>query len=264
MLFLKRNSCPPTTRMVWFDSNEKNNIFIFEAAHVIITRKPLLLSKTFLADKQVLGEFQLCKYTDAWHWLDKHQMSFPDRFAGGPSWLGFVPPHAAVRLLKSQWRDLLLHIDNSIDLNGDGILFTELSRSSHQTGKTSSQFPWDLYSRIWLSTIEHIHQLFLPKPPESSQPLSTGYSWWLVIHLHMINNQIWISTKLGCMMQALFMSYYIPCARLLALDLSGKMKTKHKLNGRATRFQKFTFKLNCLTLLAGENLLSETKRNSEP
>ncbi|EHD87169.1 oxidoreductase, Gfo/Idh/MocA family [Streptococcus pneumoniae GA13494] len=129
----------------WFDliqTAEKNNCFIFEAARNY-HEKAFTTIKNFLADKQVLGaDFNYAKYSSKMPDLLTGQTPnvFSDRFAGGALMdLGIYPLYAAVRLFEKA-NDATYHaqqLDNSIDLNGDGILFYPDYQVHIKAGKTS-------------------------------------------------------------------------------------------------------------------------------
>lgn len=152
----------------WFDliqTAEKNNCFIFEAARNY-HEKAFTTIKNFLADKQVLGaDFNYAKYSSKMPDLLTGQTPnvFSDRFAGGALMdLGIYPLYAAVRLFGKA-NDATYHaqqLDNSIDLNGDGILFYPDYQVHIKAGKNiTSNLPCEIYTTdgtLTLNTIEHI------------------------------------------------------------------------------------------------------------
>ena len=115
----------------WLDlvqTAEKNHCFIFEAARNY-HEKAFTIIKNFLADKQILGaDFNYAKYSSKMPDLlaGLTPNVFSDRFAGGALMdLGIYPLYAAVRLFGKAENATYQaqQLDNSIDLNGDGILF---------------------------------------------------------------------------------------------------------------------------------------------
>ena len=89
---------------------------------------------------------------------------FSDRFAGGALMdLGIYPLYAAVRLFGKA-KDATYQaqqLDNSIDLNGDGILFYPDYQVHIKAGKNiTSNLPCEIYTTdgtLTLNTIEHVH-----------------------------------------------------------------------------------------------------------
>ena len=120
---------------------EKNHCFIFEAARNY-HEEALPLSK-LLADKQVLGaDFNYAKYSSKMPDLLAGQTPnvFSDRFAGGSSYgLGDLSPLRCLFVSLERLRDATYQaqqLDNSIDLNGDGILFYPDFQVHIKAGKT--------------------------------------------------------------------------------------------------------------------------------
>ena len=152
----------------WLDlrhTAEKNHCFIFEAARNY-HEKAFTIIKNFLADKQILGaDFNYAKYSSKMPDLlaGLRPNVFSDRFAGGALMdLGIYPIYAAVRLfgkaLDTSYQGQQL--ENSIDLNGDGILFYPDFQVHIKTGKNiTSNLPCEIYTAdgtLRLDTIEHI------------------------------------------------------------------------------------------------------------
>ena len=153
----------------WLDlrhTAEKNHCFIFEAARNY-HEKAFTIIKNFLADKQILGaDFNYAKYSSKMPDLlaGLRPNVFSDRFAGGALMdLGIYPIYAAVRLfgkaLDTSYQGQQL--ENSMDLNGDGILFYPDFQVHIKTGKNiTSNLPCEIYTAdgtLRLDTIEHIH-----------------------------------------------------------------------------------------------------------
>ena len=152
----------------WLDlrhTAEKNHCFIFEAARNY-HEKAFTIIKNFLADKQILGaDFNYAKYSSKMPDLlaGLRPNVFSDRFAGGALMdLGIYPIYAAVRLfgkaLDTSYQGQQL--ENSMDLNGDGILFYPDFQVHIKTGKNiTSNLPCEIYTAdgtLRLDTIEHI------------------------------------------------------------------------------------------------------------
>ena len=152
----------------WLDlihTAEKNHCFIFEAARNY-HEKAFTTIKNFLADKQILGaDFNYAKYSSKMPDLlaGLRPNVFSDRFAGGALMdLGIYPIYAAVRLfgkaLDTSYQGQQL--ENSMDLNGDGILFYPDFQVHIKTGKNiTSNLPCEIYTAdgtLRLDTIEHI------------------------------------------------------------------------------------------------------------
>ncbi len=152
----------------WLDliqTAERNNCFIFEAARNY-HEKAFTTIKNFLADKQILGaDLNYAKYSSKMPDLLTGQTPnvFSDRFAGGALMdLGIYPLYASVRLFGKA-NDATYHaqqLDNSIDLNGDGILYYPDFQAHIKTGKNiTSNLPCEIYTAdgtLTLNTIEHI------------------------------------------------------------------------------------------------------------
>ncbi len=144
---------------------EKNNCFILEAARNY-HEKAFTTIKKFLADKQILGaDFNYAKYSSKMPDLlaGKTPNVFSGSFAGGALMdLGIYPLYAAVSLFgKAQ--NATYHaqqLDNSIDLNGDGILFYPDFQVHIKAGKNiTSNLPCEIYTTdgtLTLNTIEHV------------------------------------------------------------------------------------------------------------
>ena len=144
---------------------EKNNCFIFEAARNY-HEKAFTIIKNFLADKQILGaDFNYAKYSSKMPDLlaGLTPNVFSDRFAGGALMdLGIYPIYAAVRLFGKAKEATYQgqQLDNSIDLNGDGILFYPDFQVHIKAGKNiTSNLPCEIYTTdgtLTLNTIEHV------------------------------------------------------------------------------------------------------------
>ena len=144
---------------------KKNHCFIFEAARNY-HEKAFTTIKNFLADKQILGaDFNYAKYSSKMPNLLAGETPnvFSDRFAGGALMdLGIYPLYAAVRLFGKA-KDATYQgqqLDNSIDLNGDGILFYPDYQVHIKAGKNiTSNLPCEIYTTdgtLTLNTIEHV------------------------------------------------------------------------------------------------------------
>ena len=157
-----------TQTQEWLDliqTANKNHCFIFEAARNY-HEKAFTTIKNFLADKQILGaDFNYAKYSSKMPDLLAGETPnvFSDRFAGGALMdLGIYPLYAAVRLFgKAQDATYQSQqLDNSIDLNGDGILFYPDFQVHIKAGKNiTSNLPCEIYTTdgtLTLNTIEHI------------------------------------------------------------------------------------------------------------
>ena len=144
---------------------QEHHRFIFEAARNY-HEDAFATIKDFLADKQVLGaDFNYAKYSSKMPDLlvGKTPNVFSDRFAGGALMdLGIYPIYAAVRLfgkaLDATYQ--AQQLDNTIDLNGDGIL-SYLEYQVHiKAGKNiTSNLPCEIYTTdgtLTLNTIEHV------------------------------------------------------------------------------------------------------------
>ena len=144
---------------------EEHHSFIFEAARNY-HEKAFTTIKNFLADKQILGaDFNYAKYSSKMPNLLAGETPnvFSDRFAGGALMdLGIYPIYAAIRLfgkaLDTSYQGQQL--ENSMDLNGDGILFYPDFQVHIKTGKNiTSNLPCEIYTAdgtLRLDTIEHI------------------------------------------------------------------------------------------------------------
>ena len=144
---------------------EKNNCFIFEAARNY-HEKAFTTIKNFLADKQILGaDFNYAKYSSKMPDVLAGQTPnvFSNRFAGGALMdLGIYPIYAAVCLfgkaLDATYQGQQL--ENSIDLNGDGILFYPDYQVHIKAGKNiTSNLPCEIYTTdgtLTLNTVEHV------------------------------------------------------------------------------------------------------------
>ena len=144
---------------------KKNHCFIFEAARNY-HEEAFTTIKNFLADKQILGaDFNYAKYSSKMPNLLTGQIPnvFSDRFAGGALMdLGIYPLYAAVRLFGKA-KDATYQaqqLNNSIDLNGDGILFYTDYQVHIKAGKNiTSNLPCEIYTTdgtLTLNTIEHV------------------------------------------------------------------------------------------------------------
>jgi len=144
---------------------KKNHCFIFEAARNY-HEEAFTTIRNFLADKQILGaDFNYVKYSSKMPDLLAGQTPnvFSDRFAGGTLMdLGIYPIYAAVCLfgkaLDATYQGQQL--ENSIDLNGDGILFYPDYQVHIKAGKNiTSNLPCEIYTTdgtLTLNTIEHV------------------------------------------------------------------------------------------------------------
>ena len=142
-----------------------NKCFIFEAARNY-HEDAFTTIKDFLANKQILGaDFNYAKYSSKMPNLlagDTPNV-FSDRFAGGALMdLGIYPIYASVRLFgKSTHATYQAQkLDNSIDLNGDGILSYPNYQVHIKAGKNiTSNLPCEIYTTdgtLTLNTIEHV------------------------------------------------------------------------------------------------------------
>lgn len=144
---------------------QENQRFIFEAARNY-HENAFELVKDFLADKHVLGaDFNYAKYSSKMPELlaGNTPNVFSDRFAGGALMdLGIYPLYAAIRLFGKPNRATYQaqQLDNSIDLNGDGILSYPDYQVHIKAGKNiTSNLPCEIYTTdgtLTLNTIEHI------------------------------------------------------------------------------------------------------------
>ena len=144
---------------------QDNQRFIFEAARNY-HEDAFATIKNFLADKLVLGaDFNYAKYSSKMPNLlagDTPNV-FSDRFAGGALMdLGIYPIYAAVRLFGKPTHATYQaqKLDNSIDLNGDGILSYPNYQVHIKAGKNiTSNLPCEIYTTdgtLTLNTIEHV------------------------------------------------------------------------------------------------------------
>lgn len=147
------------------ETAQENQGFIFEAARNY-HEDAFATIKDFLANKQILGaDFNYAKYSSKMPNLlagDTPNV-FSDRFAGGALMdLGIYPIYAAVRLfgkaLDATYQAQKL--DNSIDLNGDGMLYYPDYQVHIKAGKNiTSNLPCEIYTTdgtLTLNTIEHV------------------------------------------------------------------------------------------------------------
>ena len=143
----------------------ENQRFIFEAARNY-HEEAFATIKDFLANKHVLGaDFNYAKYSSKMPELlaGNTPNVFSDRFAGGALMdLGIYPLYAAIRLFGKPTRATYQaqQLDNSIDLNGDGILSYPDYQIHIKAGKNiTSNLPCEIYTTdgtLTLNTIEHI------------------------------------------------------------------------------------------------------------
>ena len=144
---------------------KKHQCFIFEAARNY-HEDAFATIKSFLADKHVLGaDFNYAKYSSKMPNLlagDTPNV-FSDRFAGGALMdLGIYPIYAAVRLFGKPTHATYQaqQLDNTIDLNGDGVLSYPEFQVHIKTGKNiTSNLPCEIYmtdGTLTLNTIEHV------------------------------------------------------------------------------------------------------------
>ena len=144
---------------------QENQCFIFEAARNY-HEEAFTVIKNFLADKQVSGaDFNYAKYSSKMPDLLSGNTPnvFSDRFAGGALMdLGIYPIYAAVRLfgkaLDASYQ--AQQLDNTVDLNGDGILSYPEYQVHIKAGKNiTSNLPCEIYTTdgtLTLNTIEHV------------------------------------------------------------------------------------------------------------
>ena len=144
---------------------QENQCFIFEAARNY-HEEAFTVIKNFLADKQVLGaDLNFAKYSSKMPDLLSGNTPnvFSDHFAGGALMdLGIYPIYAAVRLfgkaLDATYQ--AQQLDNTIDLNGDGILSYPGYQVHIKAGKNiTSNLPCEIYTTdgtLTLNTIEHV------------------------------------------------------------------------------------------------------------
>ena len=144
---------------------KEHHCFIFEAARNY-HEDAFATIKSFLTDKHVLGaDFNYAKYSSKMSDLLAGQTPnvFSDRFAGGALMdLGIYPIYAAVRLFGKPTHATYQaqKLDNSIDLNGDGILSYPNYQVHIKAGKNiTSNLPCEIYTTdgtLTLNTIEHV------------------------------------------------------------------------------------------------------------
>ena len=144
---------------------QDNQRFIFEAARNY-HEDAFATINDFLANKQILGaDFNYAKYSSKMPNLlagDTPNV-FSDRFAGGALMdLGIYPIYAAVRLFGKPTHATYQaqKLDNSIDLNGDGMLYYPDYQVHIKAGKNiTSNLPCEIYTTdgtLTLNTIEHV------------------------------------------------------------------------------------------------------------
>ena len=144
---------------------QDNQRFIFEAARNY-HEDAFATINDFLANKQILGaDFNYAKYSSKMPNLlagDTPNV-FSDRFAGGALMdLGIYPIYAAVRLFGKPTHATYQaqKLDNSIDLNGDGMLYYPNYQVHIKAGKNiTSNLPCEIYTTdgtLTLNTIEHV------------------------------------------------------------------------------------------------------------
>ena len=155
----------PQEWQVIVQTAKEHHCFIFEAARNY-HEDAFTTIKSFLADKQILGaDFNFAKYSSKMPDLLAGQTPnvFSDRFAGGALMdLGIYPIYAAVRLFGKPTHATYQaqKLDNSIDLNGDGILSYPNYQVHIKAGKNiTSNLPCEIYTTdgtLTLNTIEHV------------------------------------------------------------------------------------------------------------
>ena len=144
---------------------KEHQCFIFEAARNY-HEDAFATIKNFLANKQILGaDFNYAKYSSKMPNLltgDTPNV-FSDRFAGGALMdLGIYPLYASIRLFGKPHdaNYVAQQLENSIDLNGDGILFYPDYQVHIKAGKNiTSNLPCEIYTTdgtLTLDTIEHV------------------------------------------------------------------------------------------------------------
>ena len=144
---------------------KEHQCFIFEAARNY-HEDAFATIKNFLANKQILGaDFNYAKYSSKMPNLlagDTPNI-FSDRFAGGALMdLGIYPLYASIRLFGKPLdaNYVAQQLENSIDLNGDGILSYPDYQVHIKAGKNiTSNLPCEIYTTdgtLTLNTIEHI------------------------------------------------------------------------------------------------------------
>ena len=155
----------PQEWQVIVQTAKEHHCFIFEAARNY-HEDAFTTIKSFLADKQILGaDFNFAKYSSKMPDLLAGQTPnvFSDRFAGGALMdLGIYPIYAAVRLFGKPTHATYQaqKLENSIDLNGDGILSYPNYQVHIKAGKNiTSNLPCEIYTTdgtLTLNTIEHV------------------------------------------------------------------------------------------------------------
>ena len=144
---------------------KEHQCFIFEAARNY-HEDAFATIKNFLANKQILGaDFNYAKYSSKIPNLltgDTPNV-FSDRFSGGALMdLGIYPLYASIRLFGKPLdaNYVAQQLENSIDLNGDGILSYTDYQVHIKAGKNiTSNLPCEIYTTdgtLMLNTIEHI------------------------------------------------------------------------------------------------------------
>ena len=144
---------------------KENQCFIFEAARNY-HEEAFITVKNFLADKQIFGaDFNYAKYSSKMPDLlaGNTPNVFSDRFACGALMdLGIYPIYAAVRLFGKPTHATYQaqQLDNTIDLNGDGVLSYPEFQVHIKAGKNiTSNLPCEIYTTdgtLTLNTIEHV------------------------------------------------------------------------------------------------------------
>ncbi len=201
--------------------------------------RALATIKNFLADKQVLGaDFTYAKYSPRCLTLlaDRRQMSFQTALLVEPLWI-----YAAVRLLERlRTQPTKPNTENSIDLNGDGILFYPDFRS-YQGWKPSLQSSlWDFYTAdgTWPQHDWACPHSYFYRPPREtkSSSLSTKLPirWLRVAAFAQMIKQIQTRRSLPELADGAcsWATIYLMRQSLLALDLRQKMKPNYLLNGK--------------------------------
>ena len=151
------------------ETAQENQGFIFEAARNY-HEDAFATIKDFLANKQILGaDFNYAKYSSKMpDFLSGNTPNvFSDRFAGGALMdLGIYPIYAAVRLFGKALDTTYQaqQLDNTIDLNGNGILSYPGYQVHIKAGKNiTSNLPCEIYTTdgtLTLNTIEHVRSAF--------------------------------------------------------------------------------------------------------
>lgn len=155
----------PQEWQVLVQTAKENQCFIFEAARNY-HEEAFITVKNFLADKQIFGaDFNYAKYSSKMPDLlaGNTPNVFSDRFAGGALMdLGIYPIYAAVRLFGKPTHATYQaqQLDNTIDLNGDGVLSYPEFQVHIKAGKNiTSNLPCEIYTTdgtLTLNTIEHV------------------------------------------------------------------------------------------------------------